>query len=255
MSNHIYSELLSDAELWPWKKFQRASNTYALFHLCRQQILGLKNLNWSQACTLCTLWCGIGSLACSCEDAPKSKVFCRTALFSCEVCSHEEWRQNDRGRVEEPKKCTNPECNTAWSMKLIHNRCAFYNKQIVKMQVKLSYYRMPPSRPDHSIRKGQTDLYHTEYQFYMEVPFRNWQTLRAVGLIFETLLLSERPALSIKLQHALQLSKWRTQHSTTLHKIKCSSKRMPGTWLMTIELCTTCRKIQMLFLKEKRRMQ
>lgn len=78
------------------------------------------------------------------------------ALFRCEKCSHEEWRHNDRGRIEEPKKCPEPNCNEQWSMSMIHNRCAFYNKQIVKMQV--SVPRMPgrPGSQRHH-QKALTD--------------------------------------------------------------------------------------------------
>ena len=67
---------------------------------------------------------------------------CRVALFRCEKCGHEEWRHNDRGRIEEPKRCPDATCNEQWSMSMIHNRCAFYNKQIVKMQVGIQRGRM-----------------------------------------------------------------------------------------------------------------
>ena len=62
---------------------------------------------------------------------------CRVALFVCQSCGHEEWKENDRGRVEEPKKCSREDCGQQWGMQMIHNRCAFYNKQIVKMQVRI----------------------------------------------------------------------------------------------------------------------
>ena len=38
----------------------------------------------------------------------------------------------DRGRIEEPQVCVN--CEAKFTMRLIHNRCVFANKQLVRMQ-------------------------------------------------------------------------------------------------------------------------
>eukprot|EP00884_Botryococcus_braunii_P014652 jgi/Botrbrau1/23188/Bobra.0041s0036.1 len=56
----------------------------------------------------------------------------RIALYKCESCGAEEFVMNERGRVEEPTKCT--QCAKPWTQRLIHNRSSFYDKQILKMQ-------------------------------------------------------------------------------------------------------------------------
>ncbi len=54
------------------------------------------------------------------------------AFFRCAVCSAEKEVEIDRGRIAEPVVCTN--CSTRHSMALVHNRCLFTDKQMVKLQ-------------------------------------------------------------------------------------------------------------------------
>lgn len=56
----------------------------------------------------------------------------KVAHFSCCVCGHDHQVSIDRGRVEEPKQC--PSCNTKDSYTLLHNRCVFADKQLVRLQ-------------------------------------------------------------------------------------------------------------------------
>jgi DNA replication licensing factor MCM4 len=56
----------------------------------------------------------------------------REALFMCAVCLKTEVGELDRGRLEEPTLCTN--CNTKHSFNMIHNRCQFTDRQIIKLQ-------------------------------------------------------------------------------------------------------------------------
>ena len=56
----------------------------------------------------------------------------KVAHFSCCVCGHDHQVSIDRGRVEEPKQC--PSCNTKDSYSLLHNRCVFADKQLVRLQ-------------------------------------------------------------------------------------------------------------------------
>jgi len=56
----------------------------------------------------------------------------KVAHFSCCVCGHDHQVSIDRGRVEEPKQC--PSCNTKDSYTLVHNRCIFADKQLVRLQ-------------------------------------------------------------------------------------------------------------------------
>ena len=57
-------------------------------------------------------------------------------MFQCETCSNETMVQCDRGRIDEPTVCTG--CAGKFTMKLLHNRCGFMNKQLIKMQVQSS---------------------------------------------------------------------------------------------------------------------
>jgi len=56
----------------------------------------------------------------------------KVAHFTCCVCGHDHQVAIDRGRVEEPKQC--PSCNTKGSYSLVHNRCVFADKQLVRLQ-------------------------------------------------------------------------------------------------------------------------
>lgn len=58
----------------------------------------------------------------------------KTAFFKCNVCDHTVVVENDRGIIQEPRKCPRQQCNSANSMQLIHNRSTFSNKQVVKLQ-------------------------------------------------------------------------------------------------------------------------
>lgn len=53
----------------------------------------------------------------------------------CEKCGHEEMVPSQLGHLEEPLLCGNQMCREKWTMKMVHNRSTFHNKQIVKMQV------------------------------------------------------------------------------------------------------------------------
>ncbi|KAG7341821.1 minichromosome maintenance complex protein [Nitzschia inconspicua] len=56
----------------------------------------------------------------------------KVAHFQCCICGHDHQVSVDRGRVEEPKQC--PSCNTKDSYQLLHNRCFFNDKQLVRLQ-------------------------------------------------------------------------------------------------------------------------
>ena len=62
-------------------------------------------------------------------------MLCREACFVCEKCGHEEMVASQLGHLEEPLICGNQMCREKWTMKMVHNRSTFHNKQIVKMQV------------------------------------------------------------------------------------------------------------------------
>lgn len=69
----------------------------------------------------------------------------RVAYFVCGKCNQPHTVENIKGRINEPKHCPRPECAVPDSMILVHNRCLFSDKQVVKIQ------ETPDSIPD-----GQT---------------------------------------------------------------------------------------------------
>uniref|UniRef100_A0A1D1XQU5 DNA replication licensing factor MCM4 n=1 Tax=Anthurium amnicola TaxID=1678845 RepID=A0A1D1XQU5_9ARAE len=59
----------------------------------------------------------------------------KEAVFQCLICGHfSDPILVDRGRINEPTRCSREECLTVNSMTLVHNRCRFADKQIVKLQ-------------------------------------------------------------------------------------------------------------------------
>ncbi|GKV21091.1 hypothetical protein SLEP1_g31108 [Rubroshorea leprosula] len=59
----------------------------------------------------------------------------REAVFKCLLCEyHSDPVVVDRGRITEPTMCSNENCLAKNSMTLIHNRCRFADKQIVRLQ-------------------------------------------------------------------------------------------------------------------------
>jgi DNA replication licensing factor MCM4 len=56
----------------------------------------------------------------------------KQAFFRCAICNHVVEVGIDRGKIEEPSSC--PACQTLASLELIHNRCAFTDKQMIRLQ-------------------------------------------------------------------------------------------------------------------------
>ncbi|KAI9922300.1 hypothetical protein PsorP6_001218 [Peronosclerospora sorghi] len=56
----------------------------------------------------------------------------KEAFFRCAICHATAQVTLDRGRIEEPTSCAR--CSSRMSMEMIHNRCAFTDKQMIKMQ-------------------------------------------------------------------------------------------------------------------------
>jgi len=71
----------------------------------------------------------------------------RAAFFRCYVCHATATVEIDRGRIAEPSICRN--CNTNHSMELVHNRCQFSDKQMVKLQE--SPDDMPAGQTPHTV--------------------------------------------------------------------------------------------------------
>ena len=56
----------------------------------------------------------------------------KLAFFRCCVCHHQTEVMINQGRIDEPTKCDG--CNMAGSMELVHNRCSFTDKQLIRLQ-------------------------------------------------------------------------------------------------------------------------
>ncbi|KAK6121483.1 hypothetical protein DH2020_044774 [Rehmannia glutinosa] len=59
----------------------------------------------------------------------------KEAVFRCLVCGYySDPIVVDRGRIDEPTACVKQECLSKNSMTLVHNRCRFADKQVVRLQ-------------------------------------------------------------------------------------------------------------------------
>lgn len=58
----------------------------------------------------------------------------KVAFFRCLVCHHTVQVEIDRGRIMEPQRCPRDMCNQLGSLSLIHNRCEFSDRQVVRLQ-------------------------------------------------------------------------------------------------------------------------
>ncbi|KAL1060752.1 hypothetical protein V6Z11_1Z072600 [Gossypium hirsutum] len=97
----------------------------------------------------------------------------REAVFRCIVCGyHSEPVVVDRGRISEPTSCLKQECLAKNSMALVHNRCRFADKQIVRLQ----------ETPDE-IPEGGTP--HTVTGIYRALSVRVGPTQRTVKSLFK----------------------------------------------------------------------
>ncbi|SCU99989.1 LANO_0F04654g1_1 [Lachancea nothofagi CBS 11611] len=58
----------------------------------------------------------------------------KVAFFKCNICDHTMVVEIDRGVIQEPARCPRVACNQPNSMSLVHNRCSFADKQVIKLQ-------------------------------------------------------------------------------------------------------------------------
>ncbi|PHZ09194.1 MCM-domain-containing protein [Rhizopus microsporus ATCC 52813] len=58
----------------------------------------------------------------------------KEAFFRCLVCENEVTVTVDRGRILEPTRCPRESCGGENCMTLVHNRCAFSDKQVARIQ-------------------------------------------------------------------------------------------------------------------------
>jgi len=58
----------------------------------------------------------------------------KVAFFECAVCETSQSVYIDRGQIAEPQICINPACQAKNNMRIVHNRCVFVDKQIIRLQ-------------------------------------------------------------------------------------------------------------------------
>lgn len=58
----------------------------------------------------------------------------KVAFFRCLTCQHTVQVEIDRGKIEEPARCSREVCNQLGTMTLIHNRCEFADRQVIRLQ-------------------------------------------------------------------------------------------------------------------------
>ncbi|KAK2593922.1 MCM DNA helicase complex subunit [Conoideocrella luteorostrata] len=73
----------------------------------------------------------------------------KDAFFRCNVCNHSVNVGLDRGKIREPTECPRPICESKNSMQIVHNRCSFEDKQVIKLQETPD--AVPPGQTPHSV--------------------------------------------------------------------------------------------------------
>lgn len=71
------------------------------------------------------------------------------AFFQCSVCKKTEVVNLERGKIQEPTRCPREACNSPNSMQIVHNRCDFADKQIIKLQETPD--NVPDGQTPHSV--------------------------------------------------------------------------------------------------------
>jgi DNA replication licensing factor MCM4 len=73
----------------------------------------------------------------------------KDAFFKCNVCGHTANSELERGRIREPTECPRPLCGSKNSMQIVHNRCQFEDKQVIKLQETPDM--VPPGQTPHTV--------------------------------------------------------------------------------------------------------
>ncbi|KAI0772722.1 MCM-domain-containing protein [Trametes elegans] len=58
----------------------------------------------------------------------------KVAFFRCLTCNHTVQVEIDRGKIDEPARCPRDVCGTIGTMSLVHNRCEFADRQVIRLQ-------------------------------------------------------------------------------------------------------------------------
>lgn len=58
----------------------------------------------------------------------------KVAFFRCSTCQHTVQVEIDRGKIDEPTRCPRDVCASVGTMLLVHNRCEFADRQVIRLQ-------------------------------------------------------------------------------------------------------------------------
>lgn len=58
----------------------------------------------------------------------------KVAFFRCLTCNHTVQVEIDRGKIDEPQRCPRDVCASLGTMSLVHNRCEFADRQVIRLQ-------------------------------------------------------------------------------------------------------------------------
>ncbi|KAI0080394.1 MCM-domain-containing protein [Panus rudis PR-1116 ss-1] len=58
----------------------------------------------------------------------------KVAFFRCLQCNHTQQVEIDRGKIDEPARCSRDVCGAIGTMSLVHNRCEFADRQVIRLQ-------------------------------------------------------------------------------------------------------------------------
>ena len=58
----------------------------------------------------------------------------KVAFFRCLKCNHTVQVEIDRGKIDEPAVCPRDVCASLGTMSLVHNRCEFADRQVIRLQ-------------------------------------------------------------------------------------------------------------------------
>ena len=115
----------------------------------------------------------------------------QTAFFECNVCKNTAQVQLNKGRITEPSQCE--VCRTQQSMVIIHNRCSFNDRQLVKCQE--SPGDIPQGETPHSVNLCAFDEMVDKAKpgdrvqvtgIYRAVPMRLKATQRSLRSVYKT---------------------------------------------------------------------
>ncbi|KAI0795486.1 MCM2/3/5 family-domain-containing protein [Abortiporus biennis] len=58
----------------------------------------------------------------------------KVAFFRCLACNHTVQVEIDRGKIDEPARCPRDVCASIGTMSIVHNRCEFADRQVIRLQ-------------------------------------------------------------------------------------------------------------------------